>query len=336
MIIHKDEQDTKRNDYWWRIRRFDLYLNLCSIDSGLALARSLKSSSITVKIFERDAAQTSRSQGFQLGLNGDGIRVLKAVNMPHLDEVLTKNSQHSFVVLDSKCKELMTVGGKPKNGKQDMAIVNRWRLREFLSQDLDIDWNKKFVRYEEFPDKVVAHFEDGTTYSADLLIGADGASSKVRAQRCPSLTYDYINVINIAGLFPLVDSHLKNLRRYFADSLCRIMAPNGYSMLFLPFKGEDNGDYLVWSFSYACPSSEPVPTDPEQLKPYLLNIANTLQVPEITEAIESTPLDMFLEPRHMRSINTSDSDPFKGTNRVTLIGDAAHAMTTHRGIGKKT
>jgi 2-polyprenyl-6-methoxyphenol hydroxylase-like FAD-dependent oxidoreductase len=299
---------------------------------GLALARGLVSTHIKVKIFERDQSQTSRSQGYQLGLNGDGIKVLKAINMPNLDQLLTKNAQNSFVVLDRQCKVLLTVGGKSKTGAQDMAIVNRWNLRDSLAKDLDIEWNKKFVRYEEFPDKVVAHFEDGTSYTADLLIGADGAKSRVRKQRCPTLSYDDVGVVNIAGFFPRTDNILKTLQPYFADSLSRIMGPNGYTMLYVPFIGEEDKECLVWAFSYPKPAEE-VPTEPETMKNYLLDIAKSLQVPEFIEAIEVTPPENLLKPRYMKSINTSDKDPFKGTTRVTLIGDAAHAMTTHRGIG---
>jgi salicylate hydroxylase len=76
------------------------------------------------------------------------------------------------------------------------GIVDRVKLRNTLMQGIEdrIQWNKRFVNYEEFPDRVVAHFEHGTTAEADLLIGADGARSKVRAQHCPQLEYRNVHV----------------------------------------------------------------------------------------------------------------------------------------------
>jgi hypothetical protein len=36
-------------------------------------------------------------------------------------------------------------------------------LRQALTQNLNIVWNKKFTKYEENESRVIAYFEDGTT-----------------------------------------------------------------------------------------------------------------------------------------------------------------------------
>lgn len=55
--------------------------------------------------------------------------------------------------------------------------ANRFRLKSILSTGVDIHWGKKASRFEETVDKVTVHFEDGTSASGDVVVGADGTFS---------------------------------------------------------------------------------------------------------------------------------------------------------------
>lgn len=61
-----------------------------------------------------------------------------------------------------------------------MRRVTRQGLRRLASTDLAISFNKNLVSYTNTTNGVDLKFEDGTTASADMLIGADGPRSKVR------------------------------------------------------------------------------------------------------------------------------------------------------------
>ncbi len=62
-----------------------------------------------------------------------------------------------------------------------MRRFSRTRFRQLCTRGLDIRWGKKF-RDIELADggPSVVLFEDGTTATADLVIGCDGSSSQVR------------------------------------------------------------------------------------------------------------------------------------------------------------
>ena len=66
---------------------------------------------------------------------------------------------------------------------ENFALVraNRNRLREYLAQNIDINWGKNWTSIEESPDSVTIQFSDGSSASGDILVGADGVNSKGQA-----------------------------------------------------------------------------------------------------------------------------------------------------------
>lgn len=67
--------------------------------------------------------------------------------------------------------------GVTSRGTMDMVRADRGMLRRFLTTKIPCHMNKRAVSFEESPESVTIRFEDGTSATGTILVGADGANS---------------------------------------------------------------------------------------------------------------------------------------------------------------
>lgn len=71
-----------------------------------------------------------------------------------------------------------------------MIRADRVLLRKYLTTEIPCRMNRRAIAFEESSESVTVRFEDGTSATGTILVGADGANSsskwKVRAWQ-PSL-----------------------------------------------------------------------------------------------------------------------------------------------------
>ena len=75
-------------------------------------------------------------------------------------------------------KNNQLIAESANNGTAGLVRANRTRLREWLAVNLQVNWGMNWTRIEEKDDTVLLHFDDGTTRTGDILVGADGTKSK--------------------------------------------------------------------------------------------------------------------------------------------------------------
>ena len=180
---------------------------------GLCLAHGLKSAGISVEVFERDHTPFDRQAGYRLSINPIGNRALKECLPESLFQTLVKSSvkpSRGVSFLDERLRTLLSVDipEMNPNSLDSERPITRIALRRILLDGLDdiVHFSKKFAGFEDAPDgRVIVRFEDGSSATGDLLVGADGANSRVRAQLLPDAQRIETGLLAIGGKLGLND-----------------------------------------------------------------------------------------------------------------------------------
>jgi 2-polyprenyl-6-methoxyphenol hydroxylase-like FAD-dependent oxidoreductase len=294
---------------------------------GLALAQLLlqSSSSIKVLVFERDENIDSREQGYCIGLDSTGLEVLNKILA--LNDLLSEESGalyslSYFRLIDKYLRQLSNFN--PRGSK----LIYRKDLRQALLTNIDVQWNKRFISYKIVDDGIEANFDDGTSVYGTILIGCDGAKSLVRAQLIPEFKRNDLGIISVAGTVEQSDD-LKKIRELAKDSLARIFGKQGHTLLILPFR-------QLWMWALSWPEKE----NHEEMNISSIQLIDKARQyfnnDEIVRLIERSSSSTLILPHRLHSASCLKQNPFPNNPRVTLLGDAAHLMTTHAGKGANT
>ncbi|GIK04356.1 hypothetical protein Aspvir_008437 [Aspergillus viridinutans] len=115
-----------------------------------------------------------------------------------------------------------------------MAFLERQQLLQILYQSFprrsDIHVGKTVIRVDQGDDGVMVYTKDGSTYHGDLVVGADGVHSCVRAQMwraadvlCPGMHIEYACIFGTSSAVPELEEGHLYLSVYDGKSL--ILAP---------------------------------------------------------------------------------------------------------------
>ncbi len=149
---------------------------------GLVLARVLDLNGIAAKVFEGDASADARGQGGMLDIHDfNGQLGLKDAGLYDEFLGLIHPGGQQTRCLDSDGRLLMDT---PDDGTGGRPEVPRGELRRILLESLPLEavrWGHKLVTARTLNDgRHELTFANGLIVTTDLLVGADGAWSKVR------------------------------------------------------------------------------------------------------------------------------------------------------------
>lgn len=178
---------------------------------GLTLAQLLKQNpSLSVTVYERGTRQEAASSltGFRILLSREMLTTLRQrlprEVVPFLEKAIgtTPSKGQSIALLDQKGGVKLSL--TPKEFRE-ASSVSRWKLRTALLHGLDgmVRWETEFQGYEQRGREVHVKLSDGSTAVHDLVVGADGAGSKVRKQLLPDAKRDSLGITVLYFKMPL-------------------------------------------------------------------------------------------------------------------------------------
>ncbi|MDT2020819.1 NAD(P)/FAD-dependent oxidoreductase [Methylocella sp. CPCC 101449] len=149
---------------------------------GLVLARVLHIHGIAATIYEADPSEEARTQGGQLDIHAhDGQVALAAAGLTDAFRAIIHPGGEATRMLDRHGTVLFEQADDGTGGRPE---VLRGDLRRILLRSLPpgtIRWGKKLSEVTALGDgRHALTFADGSTAISQLLVGADGAWSKVR------------------------------------------------------------------------------------------------------------------------------------------------------------
>lgn len=264
--------------------------------------------------------------------------VLEEVDGVQVDPAVGRNDNGNFLFINlSDCSTKFRI--PPSTRRR----VNREKLRAVLLKGVEehVHWSKRLTSVEvnQQGRGVKAVFEDGSSHSGALLIGAEGSNSAVRKYLSAE---DYRNrqlpIRFVGSGINMTPEQVKPLRSLdpllfqgcHPDSSCFMWV----SMLEVPeingTAGTEQERYRVQinlSWPVKGPQDEVKSDNSERLND--MKRRADVFAPILKDAVNAIPNDT-----EVLEIKLADWPCLPWNNnhgRVTLVGDAAHAMTMYRG-----
>jgi 2-polyprenyl-6-methoxyphenol hydroxylase-like FAD-dependent oxidoreductase len=287
---------------------------------GLALARVLHVHGILVTVYEADASATARTQGGMLDIHPwNGQPALAAAGLIEEFRSLVLEGRESYRVLDRAGTVLLDL---PDDGTGSRPEVQRGELRQLLLDSLPdgiVRWGHKVTGVQALDrGRHEVRFADGSTVITSLLIGADGAWSRVRpvlSDAAPT----YVGVTSVETfLFGGATRHRAAAEAVGAGSLFALAPGRGFVV-------QREGDGTLHAYAQLVkPLDWLADTDLADAAAVTARVVSEFDgwAPQVTALL--TDSDTAPVPRYLYTLPIGHR--WDRTPGVTLLGDAAHLV----------
>jgi 2-polyprenyl-6-methoxyphenol hydroxylase-like FAD-dependent oxidoreductase len=193
--------------------------------AGLTFARVLYRHDHPVTVLERDPAPDARPPGGTLDLHERlGQLALGKAGLLAEFQALSRPEGQAMRILDTDGTVLRD--WQPRPGDRANPEIDRGQLRDLLLGPLDVQWGRGVTEVAPGTrDGVLVHFSDGRQETFDLVVGADGAWSRVRPA-VSSATPHYTGVTLVETSLDDVDIRHPDLARLIGDGSMAVYGVN--------------------------------------------------------------------------------------------------------------
>ncbi len=287
---------------------------------GLALARVLQVNGVRAVVYEADPSPQARTQGGQLDIHEyNGQLALEAAGLLEEFRSIIHEGAEATRVLDRDGAVLID---QPDDGSGKRPEVLRGDLRRILLGSLPegtVQWGKKLAGAVGLGDgRHELTFTDGTRVRTDLLVGADGAWSKVR-KLVSDAEPTYVGTTSIETyLYDADEKHAEAAKAVGAGAMYALSPGQGITA------HREAGDILHTYVQLNRPIEWVTGIDFSNREAAIARVAAEYEgwAPELTALI--TDGEAAPNPRPLYTL--PDGHHWARVPGVTLIGDAAHLM----------
>ncbi|MEV0390683.1 NAD(P)/FAD-dependent oxidoreductase [Nonomuraea sp. NPDC050643] len=296
--------------------------------AGLTFARVLHRHDHPVTVLERDPAPDARPPGGTLDLHeGLGQLALGKAGLLAEFQALSRPEGQAMRILDVDGTVLRD--WHPRPDERANPEIDRGQLRDLLLGPLDVQWGRGVT--EVVPgtrDGALVRFADGRQETFDLVVGADGAWSRVRPA-VSSATPHYTGVTMIETSLDDVDTRHPDLAQLIGDGSVAVYGVNrnlvaqrnsgGHVKVYAQFRAPLDWHTNVDRLNAGLEASLDL-TDVEAVRSSLLALFRGWTAPVLDLLRHGTAFAH--RPHYVLPV----SHTWAHVPGVTLLGDAAHLM----------
>lgn len=295
---------------------------------GLTLARLLQLKGADVQVYERDENREVRVQGATLDLHFEsGLKALEEAGLMEDFKANYRPDNDRYRIMDENANIFYDEHDKESTGNFGdewfRPEIDRGPLRDILLDSLQpgtVVWDSHIVSLEKTDNTWKIIFQNGNSAFADLVVGADGANSKIRPVLSPIKPY-YTGVTYLVGNIEEASKNAPHIYTLLKGG--KISALGDSKTIFVSAKGDGSIDfYIGWKTAadWVTDSGIDFKNGKQVLEWFKKEYANW----------DSLWLELFEHEKTQfipRPLNCMPLDQYWETqSNITLLGDAAHLL----------